>query len=41
MVRNIIINRIPLLTTFTGSAIFYSCKDDVFNSEKIKATDQT
>lgn len=40
MVRNIIINRILLLAVLSGSTILYSCKDDVFNSEKVKATYQ-
>ncbi|WP_300699429.1 LruC domain-containing protein [Bacteroides sp.] len=40
MVRNIIINRILLLAVLLGSAILSSCKNDVFNSEKVKATYQ-
>lgn len=40
MVRNIIINCTLLLTALAGSTIFYSCKDDVFNPEKVRATYQ-
>lgn len=34
------IDRLMLLVTFIASIIFYSCKDDVFNAEKVKATYQ-
>ncbi len=40
MVRNIIINCTLLLAALAGSTIFYSCKDDVFNPEKVRATYQ-
>lgn len=40
MVRNIIINRILLPAVLSESTILHSFKDDVFNSEKVKASYQ-
>lgn len=40
MGRSLRISRILLLTTMIASAALYSCKDDVFNAEKVKATYQ-
>lgn len=40
MGKNSRFNRLSLLVIFLTSAAFYSCKDDVFNPEKVKAAYQ-